>query len=101
MKKSFIASVILSVIFGISIAWIDSRPTWDDTAITVFMVLITAFACGFIASRKPWLIALLVSIWIPLAGIILTQNAGGILALVPAFAGAYAGYWFKQIITKP
>ena len=101
MKKSFIASVILSIIFGISIAWVDSRPSWDDAGITAFMILITSFACGFIASQKPWLIALLVSLWTPLAGIILTQNAGGILALVPAFAGAYTGYWFKQIITKP
>ncbi len=101
MKHAFPFSVVLSLFFGLGIAWIDSRPTWDDTGITVFMVLISAFACGFIASRKPWLIAVLVSIWIPLAGLVLAQNAGGILALAPAFVGAYAGFWFKQIITKP
>ena len=100
MKKSFILSVILATILGIVIAWIDSSPNWDDTGVTVFMVLVAAFVCGFTASQKPWLIALLVSIWIPLVGIILSQNAGGILAIVPAFAGSFAGYWGKKFLVS-
>lgn len=100
MKRTFFFSILLSIFFGIGISWIDSRPNWDDTGITVLMVLIAAFACGFIANQKPWLFALLVSIWIPVAGVLMTQNFGSLLAIVPGFIGAYAGYGFKRMIAK-
>jgi len=98
MKKSFVFSVMLAAILGITIAWIDSRPNWDDTGVSVFMVLVASLLCGFLATQKPWLIALAVSVWIPLFGIVFTQNFGSLLALLPGFAGAYAGYGFRKLI---
>jgi len=98
MKKSFVFSVMLAAILGITIAWIDSRPNWDDTGVSVFMVLVASLLCGFLATQKPWLIALAVGIWIPLFGIVFTQNFGSLLALLPGFAGAYAGYGFRKLI---
>ena len=100
MKKSFIPSIILALFFGVGIAWIDSRPTWDDAGVTVLMVLIAAFACGFIAVQKPWLFAVLVSIWIPMVGIIGSDTYSGLLVLVPGFIGAYTGSGFKQMIAR-
>jgi hypothetical protein len=98
MKNSLILSALLSVVLGLAIAWVDSSPNWDDTGISVFLVLAAAFLCGFLAAKKPWLIALLVSSWIPLFSIFSTQNFGAFLAFIPGFIGAYAGYLIKKTV---
>jgi hypothetical protein len=100
MKKTFNYLVILSVMVGLAIAWNDSQPNWDDTGITVVMILFAAAIFGFLAFEKPWLIALLVSIWIPLWAIVSTHNYGGFLALLPGFAGAYIGYYFRKALVS-
>jgi uncharacterized membrane protein len=96
MKKPIILPLVLSIVLGIAIAWIDSRPNWDDTGVSVFMVLLAGLLCGYLASQKPWLIALAVSAWIPLFSIISTHNYGAFLALIPGFLGAYIGYFAKR-----
>jgi hypothetical protein len=96
MKNKFILYFSLAIIMGIGIAWIDSRPGWDDTGISVFLIAMAATLCGYLALQKPWLIALAVSIWIPLLSIFTTQNYGGLLAFIPGFGGAFTGYWLKK-----
>ena len=96
MKKLFIPALILAIVFGVVIAWIDSSPNWDDTGISVFMVLVTSFICGYLAGQKPWLIALSVSIWIPLLSIITSHNYGAFLAMIPGVLGAYAGHLVRK-----
>lgn len=86
---------------GITIAWIDSRPNWDDTGVSAFLVLMAALLCGYLAAKKPWIIALAVSLWIPLYSILSTHNYGAFLALIPGFIGAYAGYLLKKLIVNP
>jgi len=100
MGKSFILSASLACTFGIIIAWIDSQPNWDDAGISVFMVLLVSMIGGYLAKRKPWLIALAVGIWIPLYGIYSTQNFGSLLALLPGFIGAYTGWWIERILSE-
>jgi len=96
MRKASVFLLIPAIIAGVAIAWIDSRPHWDDTAISVLMVLVATAIFGFFTSEKPWLTALAVSIWIPVFAILSTQNFGSLLALVPGFAGAYLGYILKR-----
>jgi fructose-specific phosphotransferase system IIC component len=97
MKKSFILAVFLASVLGIAIGCIDSQPNWDDSGISVLMILLAAIFCGYLAKHKLWLIALFVGIWIPLYGIFSTQNFGSLLALIPAFIGAYVGSWIKEL----
>lgn len=91
MKLQLLFCVLIALILGISIAYIDTRPHWDDTGISVFMILSAALLCGFLSSKKTWLIALAIGIWIPAYNILLYHNFGSFLALVPAFIGAYVG----------
>ena len=86
----------LATLSGLAIAWIDSQPTWDDTGITVIIVMLVAAIFGFFTSKKIWLTALAVSIWIPIVSIITTHDFGGLLALIPGFVGAYFGYFIKM-----
>jgi hypothetical protein len=100
MKNKFNLYFILAEFTGLALAWMDSRPNWDDTGITVFLVLLAAILFGFLTFKKPWLIALAVSMWIPLLEIMWTHNYGALLAFIPGFAGAYAGYTIKYLISN-
>jgi hypothetical protein len=100
MKKTFNMYFLLATVTGLAIAWMDSQINWDDTGITAFVISLAATLFGFLAYEKLWLIALAVSMWIPLWAIFFTHNYGGLLALLPGFAGAYAGYFIKYMISK-
>jgi len=100
MKSSFYLATVLSVVFGIAIAWVDTSPGWDDTGVSVFLILGSAVLCGFLAKRKPWLIALLVSIWVPLFNILTSRNYGSLIALAPGFLGAFAGWLISKTYRK-
>ncbi|MDD4971075.1 MAG: hypothetical protein PHT07_16730 [Paludibacter sp.] len=100
MKNKFNLYFLLAEFSGLAIAWIDSQPTWDDTGITVLLILLASTLFGFLTFIRPWLIALAVSLWIPLWAIMSTHNYGALLAFIPGFAGAYAGYFIKYLISK-
>jgi hypothetical protein len=100
INKSFFIWCFFAVLTGLLIAWIDSRPNWDDTGISALMLFLAALLFGFLAFQKPWLIALAVGIWIPLISIIVTKNYGGLLALIPGFPGAYLGAYLRKSVIK-
>jgi hypothetical protein len=97
VKTSFTITLIISILLGISIAYIDTRPHWDDTGITVGLIGIASFISGFVARKKTWLIALSIGCWIPLFNIVTSHNYGSLIALAPAFIGAYCGYFARKI----
>jgi len=73
---------------GAAIAWVDSRPGWDDTGVTAGVLLITA-AFGGLAGLPAWAAALLVA-----GPIVATEISGGtgvLLAIPFAAAGGLAG----------
>src|SRR5690349_7284256 len=81
---------------GLGLAYVDSRPSWDDTGVMAGALLLVAFLLGAVAPRRPWATALAVGIWIPLFGILGSRNYGSLLALAFAFAGAYAGSLLRR-----
>ena len=92
--------LVLATISGLFFAYVDSRPTWDDTAIMVVAILMVCGLLALIGFQRPWLLALLVGAWIPLYGILVSHNSGSIIALIIAFIGAYAGWAFRIGIRK-
>ncbi len=96
MTKQEILLLILALALGALFAYVDSRPNWDDTGVEVGAILISSGALGFVGWKRPWLWALAVGIWIPLVSILRSQNIGATLALVVAFAGAYAGMAIRK-----
>ena len=67
----------LAIVAGIAIAYVDSRPHWDDAGITVFAMVTAAAIFGVVAPRKP-------APW----------------ALAFPLAGAYAGAFVRRAITS-
>ncbi len=76
---------------GLAIGFVDSSPHWDDTGITVGVVVIASGLLSALAPGRAWLWALAVGIWIPTFNIALHHGFASAAALVFATAGAYAG----------
>ncbi|MFZ1009990.1 MAG: hypothetical protein WAN65_24345, partial [Candidatus Sulfotelmatobacter sp.] len=90
----------IPIAIGVLIAYVDSRPNWDDAGITAVAVFAASFLFAAIEPVRPWLWALCVGVWIPLYGIIESHNFGSLLALVFAFGGAYSGVAFRRILSS-
>jgi len=86
----------IACFLGLLIAYVDSRPTWDDTGITAGSILLVSGLLAMLADRRPWLLALTIGVWIPLYGIVFTHNVASTLALIVAFVGAYAGWLLRR-----
>ena len=91
----------IAVVLGLGIAWVDSRPTWDDAGITAAAIFSATALLGLTLPRYAWLWALAVGGWIPVLGITLHRNYGAALALLVAFVGAYAGAIARQVLAPP
>jgi hypothetical protein len=76
---------------GLLIAYVDSRPNWDDPRITALALFAGCGLWGSLRPNRPWLWALAIGRWVPAFGIVSASNHGSLLALLVAFAGAYFG----------
>jgi len=91
----------VALIVGGLLAYVDSSPAWDDTGVMAGVIFLTAGVLGFLGPQRPWLWALALGLWIPLLGIVQEQNYGSLVALVMAFAGAYAGMAMRKGPVSP
>ena len=101
MTRRISLIMILAILLGLIVTRIDTRPHWDDTGITVFLLFCASVICGYLIPRHPWLIALSVCFWIPFYNILVSRNYGSLIALLPGFVGAYTGYYLKKFVRKP
>ncbi len=94
----FTVITIIAVAIGLFIAFVDSRPGWDDTFVTVLTVFAAAFTLAAIAGRRPWLIALAVGLWTPLWEVPMSGNTGALAALVIASVAAFLGWGARKLL---
>jgi hypothetical protein len=80
---------------GLIIAWIDSRPNWDDTAMTAAALALTA-GLGALARVPPWLAGALVAA--PLVVAEISGGAGVLLAIPFALGGAGIGALIRHLV---
>jgi hypothetical protein len=93
--------MLAAVVIGLAIAYIDSRPHWDDTGITVGLMVTSAGLLGLIAPQRPWLWALAIGIWIPAHALAQHPEPKTLLMLIVLafpFAGAYAGMAMRRML---
>jgi hypothetical protein len=76
---------------GFGIAYIDSRPTWDDTGITVAAVFLVAVILGAVRPPSFWVSGVAVGLPIPAMNVVLRSNYGSAVAIAIALVGAGAG----------
>jgi len=93
---------------GIFAWWVDSRN--DEPQAAVLVILMVTFTLGFLVPRRAWLWAVITGICLPL-GYLLARTAGylpaapvepgwyaSIIALIPAFIGAYMGALARVVL---
>lgn len=100
MKAIFWWLVCCAVALGLFIGWVDTRPTWDDTGITVFIVLIVTALFGVMSPKHAWIWALAVAGGIVLFNIGLSRNYGAMLVLPIGFIGSYGGAWLRSTLQR-
>jgi HAAS domain-containing protein len=101
-RKDVVQSVLLAIaaLAGLFSAYVDSRPTWDDTGILAAGLLVVSGLLTLLGHRRPWLIALAVGIWIPLHDIYLSHDVRMLLVLLFPLVGAYGGWLVRMGIRK-
>lgn len=92
--------LFIAVLTGLVISAINTSPNLDDSMISVIMIFISGGLLSFLYGTKPWLIALSVSIWIPLTNIYILQNYESLFVFIPGFAGSYFGYFVSNAIKQ-
>ena len=90
--------LVLAPCLGILIAWIDSRPNWDDAGVTALALFASCACWSAVSPRRPWVWALAIGLWLPLVEIARSGNYGSLMAILFAFAGAYAGLGCRKMI---
>jgi hypothetical protein len=76
---------------GFVIAYIDSRPNWDDTGVTAGALFLVAAVCGAMRPRTFWISGLAIGLPVWGMNVIVRNNHGAILAVIVALIGAVVG----------
>lgn len=82
----------LGALAGLCIAYIDSRPNWDDTGITAGLLFLSAGLFTLLGFRRPWLMGLAVGIWLPAYYIFRSHDWMMLVVLLIPLAAAYLGW---------
>ena len=92
--------LVAAVAMGIAIAWVDSRPHWDDAGITAGMLLLSAGCLGFIGPRRSWLWALAIGVWVPLHLVLHAPTSANVLGSFVILAIPMAGACLGMAIRR-
>jgi len=82
----------LSLVVGCAIGFVDSRPTWDDTGITVGSIFLASLVLGAARPRSAWLTGLLIGAPVLAFNVALRGGFASAIAVVIALVGAGMGY---------
>jgi hypothetical protein len=96
MRTRQVALIVVAGITGAAIAFVDSRPGWDDTGVTVGLLVLAAGGAALASGRRPWLWALLVGAWTPALEIATGGSVASLVALVFASVGAFGGWAIRR-----
>lgn len=91
MRLANILTVVAALALGAAIAYVDTRPNWDDAGITAGCLFLSAGVLSFVSPRLSPIIAIAVGGWIPLIEIARGGNYGSLIALAIAVVAALCG----------
>jgi len=102
--------LILALAGGIFGGWVDFNN--DEPQAAVLVILVLTFLLGMIQPRIAWLWAIIVALCLPAVYLVATSLGyqpvsppspgwyASLLALIPAFIGAYAGALGRVILNR-
>ncbi len=90
--------LLLAFALGLVIGWVDTRPTWDDTGITVGAILIVAAGFGLLMRKRAWAWGVAVGMGTPLLNFLIHGSFAALVVLPVAFLGSYAGVFVGKVV---
>jgi hypothetical protein len=96
MKAWYAVLLVLAVALGLFFAYVEHRPNFDDAGVLVMALTLASAILGFLGPQRPWLWALAVGAWMPAINIVTGRGFASMVALLLAFAGAYAGSFLRS-----
>ncbi len=91
---------VVAITLGLAIAWVDSRPGWDDTGITAVSLVVVGAVIAALSGHRPLLWAVLIGVWTPLLEIPASGDPAPLIALGFAFAGSLLGYGLARLSSR-
>jgi hypothetical protein len=79
------------MLMGLGIAYVDTRPGWDDTAVVVVALLLCAGLLAALTPGRWWLLGLAVGLPVLLLNAALHGNHGAAAAVPFALVGSGVG----------
>jgi hypothetical protein len=83
--------LLLAAGIGTAIGYVDSRPTWDDTGITVGVIVLTAATLAAVRPRSAWLVGFCVGLPVVLFNLAAHGGVASVAALAIGLVGAGLG----------
>jgi hypothetical protein len=81
---------------GVLIGFIDSRPGWDDTGVTVGVLVAASAAFAAVEGRRPWLWALLIGAPLAFIEVPASGSPAPLAGLAFAGLGAAVGWLLSR-----
>lgn len=100
MPKGLRLGLLIALISGLGLAYVDSRPTWDDTGVLAVGIFLICGILGAVFRDRPWRWAILVGLWIPVYQIVFNRNFESLIAIAlgAAYLGAFIGNMVSRIL---
>jgi hypothetical protein len=88
--------LVVALIIGCAIGYMDSRPTWDDTGITAGATVLSAAALTFGAPGRALFVALLLGFPVVVMNYVTSRRLDSWIVLVIALVGAGIGFALRR-----
>ncbi|HEY7567300.1 MAG TPA: hypothetical protein VH762_06995 [Gemmatimonadaceae bacterium] len=92
--------VLLALVVGVAIAYVDSRATWDDAGVTAAALFITSAVLAAVSPRAAWLIGFVVGLPVLALNVVLHGNFGAVMGIVVSLVGAVIGHFIGRAIGR-
>lgn len=86
------AAIAVAIGVGCAVGFVDSRPNWDDTGVTVGLLVLTALVLACIRPRVAWVSGLAVSVPVVLFNAITRGGFGSLVGVAISMVSAGIGY---------
>lgn len=97
VRAKLLATLAAALVLGVGLAWIDTRPGFDDTGVLVGLVFLSALGCTAFGRAPFAAVVLLVGGVMPAAHLAMGQGAASWVALLPALLGAGVGAGVREV----
>jgi hypothetical protein len=87
----------IGLAIGCAIGFVDCRPTWDDTGVTIGSVLLASLLLAAARPRAAWLVGPVVGLPVLAFNVVLRGTWAAALAILVALAGAAVGYGIGRV----